>query len=881
MSCTFFLTILSIILGVESKVCKSVDVRNTPSHISEFSDCRVIDGALQIVLMENFDATDYINISFAKLVEITEYLLIYRVMGLTSLDLIFPKLVSIKGSSLFLGHSLVVYDLPNLEEIGLQKLQSIDNGNVKIANCPQLCYVNTVNWTALGVPVVHYNETATCNEENCPTECRGFCWNSYTCQKTSKTKCDSSCIGCTQDYSPNHCLECKYFNNSGTCLENCPENKNMCVPESPKNADSRNSSKKICEGMKIVNHFELEQMVNCTHINGSLELSLVGSVSLSDLERTLGKIVSISKYLKITRSHKLTSLQFFDKLRTIKGDQLWSRYYSFYVTKNQNLQQLFGGKFKLNIKNGTVIFQDNPHLCPYYVDKFFDVTKIASKHKPFKFKNGHQAACITKDMTVSIESVNSTNITLSWKKEGNRTILGYTIYYTYTFGNVDFLKMKDEVGEVDGDSWLSVFVTNASVTLKNLYAFSNYTYYIKTHFLSSFENVQTPVYYFATPPGDPTEPRELEAEAKSDTMIELIWKIPNYINGELSYYKLAIYVQKDYAPMILQRNYCRHPFVETGCTCMKKDILQMFLHQNVCIGQDGDHYCNDKTVYTVDETPKSEPPKSFRIHKRSVTFNSTIKDGQEFILNATDNYTVTLPVYGLEHFTMYTFYVRACNSKVSENDTEHCGGPEMVSERTLKKNSADIVSSLSIQVNKSEANISWTQPEFANSVILAYNVEYSKNSDTVSVLTCITSKQFDNQGFLILKVSPGKYSARVRALSLAGYAQYSTWNYFEILGNNTHTTNNTHNTNNIKHNSYNIWVITLLIFFAVVIVFVIGLVIYRRYKLAQSVDSDRLVLGDHGIGMDDNEWVLDRETVEIIRDLERNSVGMLYRNKVD
>ncbi|XP_044254232.1 insulin-like peptide receptor isoform X2 [Tribolium madens] len=353
MSCIFFITVLSIILTVESKVCKSVDVRNTPSHISEFSDCRVIDGSLQIVLMENLDATDYINISFTELFEITEYLLIYRVMGLTTLDSIFPKLASIKGNSLFLGHSLVIYELLNLEEIGLKHLQSIENGNVKIANCPNLCYVNTINWTSLGVSLVHYNETAICSEQNCPFECRGFCWNSYTCQNTAKTRCDPSCIGCTQDFSSKHCVQCKYFNNSGTCLENCPKNKiadkhsgqcierkdciskngswtifrNACVPKSLENAGITNSSKrKICEGMKIVNHFELEQMVNCTHINGSLEISLGGSVVLSDLERTLGKIVSISKYLKISRSHKLTSLQFFHKLRTIKGEQLWIRH---------------------------------------------------------------------------------------------------------------------------------------------------------------------------------------------------------------------------------------------------------------------------------------------------------------------------------------------------------------------------------------------------------------------------------------------------------------------------------------------------------------------------------------------------------------------------
>lgn len=118
MSYIYLIIISSIILNVQTKVCKSVDVRNTPSHISKFSDCRVIDGFLQIVLMEKPDeVNEYANISFAELHEITDYLIIYRVLGLTSLDIIFPKLVNIKGNKLFFGHALVIYELPNLEEV--------------------------------------------------------------------------------------------------------------------------------------------------------------------------------------------------------------------------------------------------------------------------------------------------------------------------------------------------------------------------------------------------------------------------------------------------------------------------------------------------------------------------------------------------------------------------------------------------------------------------------------------------------------------------------------------------------------------------------------------------------------------------------------------
>ena len=113
------LVYLSLIaaLPVDGKVCKSLDVRNTPEHISEFKHCRVIEGHLQVVLIERSDVTDFLNNSFTELYEITEYLIIYRVMGLPSLDVIFPKLTSIKGEKLFMGFALVLYDLRNLREV--------------------------------------------------------------------------------------------------------------------------------------------------------------------------------------------------------------------------------------------------------------------------------------------------------------------------------------------------------------------------------------------------------------------------------------------------------------------------------------------------------------------------------------------------------------------------------------------------------------------------------------------------------------------------------------------------------------------------------------------------------------------------------------------
>lgn len=686
----------------------------------------------------------------------------------------------------------------------------------------------------------------------------------------------------------------------------------MCVPKCPKGA-TRNSAEtcvyldnKVCNGTKIINHFELEQLVNCTHINGSLEISISGSVSTEDLHRCLGKIVSISEYLKITRSHELTTLRFFQKLRTIKGEQLWSKYYALYVVKNQNLQELWNldRNFKMSIKSGTVIFQDNPHLCNFYVEKFLNSTRITSKDEPYKFSNGYQTACNIKNLHFTFDAINSTNITLSWEinnkseileldtvnsknitskgQKNNKTkIVGFTIYYTPMMDDRNVLKLKDGYADTDGlmtiDSWSSLFVrSNKNVTVKKMYPFTRYGFYIKTHFLNNSENEQTPIYYFHTIPGDPSEPIDFEAKAKSDTMIELTWRSPIYINGDLSHYKLAIYLEKDYLPLIRQRDYCRHPFIEDTCTCKKKEIIRLFLNKTTCIGEDEDHYCNNKTVYSIIDP--SEYEEHFKIQKRSIPdfqefnpiiLNSTITNFLEFTINATQD-EMTTPVYGLDHFTRYAFFLRACNSKIFENESEHCGGREMASERTLRRRTADAITFLGLSVKKNEVTVSWTKPEAPNSVLLAYNLEYKKINSKTANLICITSERFDNQSFEILTVGSGKYSIRVRAVSLAGYGDYTKWSYFEIFEKKAKTDS--------KTGAEIDWGTPVLIFLGIVALLVLGFVIYRRYKLAHNLESDRLMLENRNIGLDD-EWTLDQETVEIVKELERNSIGMLYHKK--
>lgn len=96
--------------------------------------------------MDEVKEKDVKNISFPELVEITGYLMLYRISGFKSLSKLFPNLAIIRGRDLFKDYSLIIYEMIDLNDIGLSNLVEIERGNVRIEKNEMLCYVDTVNW---------------------------------------------------------------------------------------------------------------------------------------------------------------------------------------------------------------------------------------------------------------------------------------------------------------------------------------------------------------------------------------------------------------------------------------------------------------------------------------------------------------------------------------------------------------------------------------------------------------------------------------------------------------------------------------------------------------------------------------------------------------
>lgn len=154
--------------------------------------------------MHNVSAAELEKLSFPKLVEITDYLLLFRVQNLKSLRNLFPNLAVIRGQNLMYTYSLVAFEMPHLEDIGLVNLTYMERGAVRLEKNPNLCFTQTVDWTKIAKsakPDDHYireNKNVRDCVQFCPDNCKATrrskddmtlvkrCWTVNDCQKGRK-----------------------------------------------------------------------------------------------------------------------------------------------------------------------------------------------------------------------------------------------------------------------------------------------------------------------------------------------------------------------------------------------------------------------------------------------------------------------------------------------------------------------------------------------------------------------------------------------------------------------------------------------------------------------------------------------------------------------
>lgn len=155
-------------------MCTDIDIRNRVEYFSQLTNCTVIEGSLQIVLIENAAKSQFESISFPHLREITGYLLIYRVYALRTLSHMFPNLAVIRGQTLFHNYAIVVFENPDLEDLGLRNLKRVVRGAVRIEHNAHLCYIDTIDWSRImrsDVGIEHHF----IRENGDPNQCSNVC----------------------------------------------------------------------------------------------------------------------------------------------------------------------------------------------------------------------------------------------------------------------------------------------------------------------------------------------------------------------------------------------------------------------------------------------------------------------------------------------------------------------------------------------------------------------------------------------------------------------------------------------------------------------------------------------------------------------------------
>ena len=129
-------------------ICKSATIRSL-QDFNALQNCTVIAGHIHIVQM-SFNATALDEINASNIEEISEYLLVYRVEGLDTLERLFPKLVVIRGVELLYDqYALIILENRNLQNIGLISLLRVLKGSIRIESNPSLCFTHTINWVSI------------------------------------------------------------------------------------------------------------------------------------------------------------------------------------------------------------------------------------------------------------------------------------------------------------------------------------------------------------------------------------------------------------------------------------------------------------------------------------------------------------------------------------------------------------------------------------------------------------------------------------------------------------------------------------------------------------------------------------------------------------
>nr|XP_015809442.2 insulin-like growth factor 1 receptor [Nothobranchius furzeri] len=713
----------------------------------------------------------------------------------------------------------------------------------------------------------------------------------------------------------------------GECLSECPSGYTRSAANSMMCKACDGLCDKVCEGKNIDSMDAAQSLKGCTVIKGDLQINIRrGHNIVAELESFTGLIQRVTGFVRIAHSHTLSSLAFLRSLRYIDGENLSEEMYAFSAFDNQQLQYLWDWKqHNLTIKNGRLFFRANPKLCSSEIRKMWDKTGIRGRFDEADFRNnGDRASCESTILQFTSNSTSSTRIKLTWERyrpPDYRDLISFIVYYKEApFQNITEFEGQDGCGS---NSWNMVDVelrpdkeSDPGVLLSGLKPWTQYAIFVKAITLlvedKHMLGAKTKVAYIRTSPSAPSMPQDVRAYSNSSTQLVVRWSPPVAPNGNQTYY-LVRWQQQAEGRELYQHNYCSKELkipiriAATGvgdqeedtkptkpdsdgpdkgpcCPCPKsveeleaeasdasyRKVFENFLHNSIFTPRPPDRRRRD--LFGVANSTRSRrvqlSTNSSTIPPLQGAGNSSTVDSEpadqeyEFVEQSVTERE--LQISGLQPFTVYRIDIHACNRQV-----QRCSAAEFVFSRTKPAEKADdIPGSVVWEGHENWVFLRWPEPPRPNGLILMYEIKFKLSAETEKH-ECVSGQVYRSQrGVRLSNLSPGNYSVRVRATSLAGNGSWTPALHLYVA-----------------ERYENVFYAT--IFVPIAIVFLIVSLITVLVVLNKKRNSGRLGKGVLYASVNPeyfsaaemyvpDEWEVPREKITMSRELGQGSFGMVY-----
>uniref|UniRef100_A0A8C5D4Z8 Tyrosine-protein kinase receptor n=1 Tax=Gouania willdenowi TaxID=441366 RepID=A0A8C5D4Z8_GOUWI len=483
---------------------------------------------------------------------------------------------------------------------------------------------------------------------------------------------------------------------------------------------------------------------------------------------------------------------------------------------------------------GKLFFRANPKLCMSEIRSMWDKTSIQGRFDEGDFRNnGDRASCESTILRFKSNSTSSTRIKLTWQRyrpPDYRDLISFIVYYKEApFQNITEFEGQDGCGS---NSWNMVDVelrsdkdSDPGVLLAGLKPWTQYAIFVKAITLmvedKHMPGAKSKVVYIRTSPSAPSMPLDVRAYSNSSTQLVVRWSPPVSPNGNQTYY-LVRWQQQAEDRELYQHNYCskelkipiRMAAIGVGdqeedtkptktdfdgpekgpcCPCPKsvedleaeaadasyRKVFENFLHNSIFTPRPPDRRRRD--VFGIANATHL----SFR-RTRPHTNSSTVPPLQtagnssnagepeaaerefEFVEQAVMERE--LQISGLQPFTVYRIDIHACNRQV-----QRCSAAEFVFSRTKPAEKADdIPGKVSWEGKEESVFLHWAEPPHPNGLILMYEIKFKLGAEVPEKHECVSGQAFRTQrGMRLSNLSPGNYSVRVRATSLAGNGSWT------------------------------------------------------------------------------------------------------------